>query len=60
MTVTEFVKGDLAATKTQTELRKVKKEISALKKKLTALQARKAEIEQATGKKAGGLRDARG
>jgi hypothetical protein len=50
----------LAATKTQTELRKVKKEISALKKKLTALQARKAEIEQATGKIAGGRRDVRG
>ena len=40
----------LADTKTQTELRKVNKEISALRKKLTALQARKAEIEQATGK----------
>jgi hypothetical protein len=39
----------LAGTKTQTELRKVKKEISALKKKLTALQARKAEIEPKTG-----------
>src|SRR2546425_8367396 len=49
----------LAATKTQAELRKVKKEISALKRKLTALQARKAELEQATRKKAGGLRDAR-
>jgi hypothetical protein len=40
----------LADAKTQTELRKVNKEISALRKKLTALQARKAEIEQATGK----------
>ena len=50
----------LAATKTQAELRKVKKDISALKKKLTALQARKAEIEQATGKIAGRRRDVRG
>jgi hypothetical protein len=33
---------------------------SALKKKLTALQARKSEIEQATGKIAGGRRDVRG
>ena len=40
----------LASTKTQTELRKVKKEIAALKKKLAALQARKVEIEQAIGK----------
>ena len=40
----------LADAKTQTELRKVNKKISALRKKLTALQARKAEIEQATGK----------
>ena len=38
----------LASTKTQTELRKVKKEIAELKKKLTALQARKAEIEKTT------------
>jgi predicted nucleic acid-binding Zn-ribbon protein len=38
----------LASTKTQTELRKVKKEIAELKKKLTALQARKAEIEKST------------
>src|SRR5438876_10754077 len=35
----------LAGSKTQTELRKIKKEIAALKKKLTGLQARKAEIE---------------
>ena len=34
-------------TKTQTELRKVKKEIAGLKKKLTALEVRKAEIEKA-------------
>jgi len=40
----------LANTKTQTELRKVKKEIAELKKKLTALQVRKAEIEQNIGK----------
>ena len=40
----------LASTKTQTELRKVKKEIAELKKKLTALQVRKTEIEQAMGK----------
>jgi hypothetical protein len=40
----------LAGTKTQTELRKIKKEIAELKKKLTALQIRKAEIEQAVGK----------
>jgi hypothetical protein len=39
----------LAGTKTQTELRKVKKEIAELKKKLTALQARKAELDQAIG-----------
>jgi hypothetical protein len=39
----------LASTKTQTELRKVKKEIADLKKKLAALQARKAEIEQSLG-----------
>ncbi len=39
----------LANTKTQTELREVKKEIAELKKKLTALQIRKAEIEQAIG-----------
>ena len=37
----------LASTKTQVELRKVKKEIAVLKKKLTALEARKAEIEKA-------------
>ena len=36
----------LAGTKTQTELRKVKKEIAELKKKLTALQVRKTELEQ--------------
>ena len=41
----------LAGTKTQTELRKVKKEMAALKKILTALQARKAELEQVSGKK---------
>jgi hypothetical protein len=40
----------LTSTKTQTELRRVKKEIAELKKKLTALQVRKAEIEQAIGK----------
>ncbi len=40
----------LAETKTQTELRKVKKEIAELKKKLAALQARKAEIEHSIGK----------
>ena len=40
----------LANTKTQAELRKVRKEIVDLKKKLTALQVRKAEIEQAIGK----------
>ena len=40
----------LAGTKTQTELRKVKKEMAELKKKLTALQVQKAEIEQAIGK----------
>jgi hypothetical protein len=40
----------LTGTKSQTELRKVKKEIAALKKRLTALEARKAEIEKATGK----------
>jgi flagellar motility protein MotE (MotC chaperone) len=39
----------LASTKSQTELRKVKKEIADLKKKLAALQARKAEIEQSLG-----------
>ena len=42
--------SNLAGTKTQTELRKVKKEIAGLKKKLAALQARKAEIEQSIGK----------
>ena len=40
----------LTNTKTQTELRRVKKEIAEHKKKLTALQVRKAEIEQAIGK----------
>lgn len=40
----------LASTKTQTELRQVKKEITQLKKKLTALQVRKAELEHAIGK----------
>ena len=40
----------LTSTKTQTELRKVKKEMAALKKKLTALQVRKAELEQALEK----------
>jgi hypothetical protein len=42
--------SDLAGTKTRTELRKIKKEMAQLKKKLTALQARKAELEQGTGK----------
>ena len=40
----------LTSTKTQTELRKVKKEIAQLEKHLTALKARKAELEQAVGK----------
>ncbi len=40
----------LARTKTQTELRKIKKEIAELKKQLSALQARKAEIEQSIGR----------
>ena len=40
----------LTSTQTQAELRKVKKEIAALEKELTALKARKAEIEQASGK----------
>ena len=40
----------LAGRKSQTELRKINKEIADLKKKLTALQARKAELEAATGK----------
>ena len=39
----------LTSTKSQTELRKVKKEIAALKKKLSALETRKVEIEKATG-----------
>ena len=39
----------LTSTKTQAELRKVKKEIAQLEKQLTALKARKAEIEQAVG-----------
>lgn len=38
--------SNLASTKKQTELRKVKKEIAELKKKLAVLQARKAELEQ--------------
>ena len=42
--------SNLASTKAQTELRKVKKEMAQLKKKLTALQARKAELEQDMGK----------
>jgi len=42
--------GQLAKTKLETELRKVKSEMMKLKKKLTALQARKTELEQAMGK----------
>jgi len=41
--------SNLASSKTQAELRKIKKEIAALKKKLTELQVRKAEIEQTVG-----------
>lgn len=37
----------LASTKSQDELRKIKKEMGALKKKLNVLEARKTEIEQA-------------
>ncbi|MCX6929249.1 MAG: hypothetical protein NT154_39425 [Verrucomicrobia bacterium] len=40
----------LSGTKTQEELRKVKKEIGQLEKQLTALKVRKAELEQAVGK----------
>ena len=40
----------LATTKTQTELRKVKKEMAQLKKQLTVLQLRKAKLEQALEK----------
>ena len=39
----------LTSTKTQTELRKVKKEMAQLKKQLTVLQLRKAKLEQALG-----------
>jgi len=46
----ELGSGQLQSTKTQTELRKVKKEIAELKKKLTVLEVRKAEIERAVGK----------
>jgi hypothetical protein len=42
--------GYLTSSRTQAELRRLKKEIAAVKKKLTALQVRKAEIEQAVGK----------
>jgi hypothetical protein len=40
----------LSGTKSQAELRKVKKEIGHLEKQLTALKARKAELEKAAGK----------
>jgi hypothetical protein len=40
----------LTSTKTQAELRKVKKEIAQLEKKLTELKARKSGLEQAVGK----------
>jgi prefoldin subunit 5 len=40
----------LAATKREAELRKIKREISVLKKQLTALQARRATIEKAISK----------
>lgn len=40
----------LASTKTQTELRKVKQEIAALKKQLIELQVRKGELEKTLGK----------
>jgi hypothetical protein len=39
----------LLSKKAKTELPKINKEIADLKKKLTALQARKAELEAATG-----------
>src|SRR5208282_1382475 len=39
----------LRSKKSQAELRKINREIASLKKKLTALQARKGEIEAATG-----------
>ena len=39
----------LSSAKNQAELRKIKSEITALKKRLGALQARKMEIERATG-----------
>ena len=40
----------LTSTKTQAELRKVKKEIAQLEKKLKELKARKAGLEQVVGK----------
>jgi cell division protein FtsB len=40
----------LARGKNQTELRKIKKEIANLKKKLDELEARRATLEQPTGK----------
>ena len=44
----------LACTKSQTELRKIKKEIAEVKKQLTALELRKAELERSVGKPCSG------